>query len=81
MLVGVASVHGLEHGVRAGLGRQVQRRHEGAQRCEPRDDSVGQILGMARREPKALDSRRVHGVEHIGEARFPVQVAAIQVDV
>ena len=81
VLAGVAAVHGLEHARGAALHGQVQLRHDGLGLGHRRDGLVGEVLGMRARESDALDARLPHRAQELGEARVPVDVAAIGVDV
>ena len=81
MIARVAAVHGRKHRIRARLHGKVQRRHERAQRGEPADDLVVEVLRVAGGEPQALDARLVERVQHLGEARRAVQVAPVGVHV
>ena len=65
MIARVAAVHGRKHRIEPDCGK-VQRRHERAQRGEPADDLVVEILRVAGGEPQALDARLVERAQHLG---------------
>ena len=54
-------------------------RHHGGDLCHGADGLLGEVLGVGRGEADALDAGLPDGAQQLGEARLPVDVAAIGV--